>query len=130
MRYLLDVNALVAWAHVNSEHHSAFHGWVKRAGAENLCTCAHSELGFLRVSMQVFGFSLPVAAAALARLKKHTGGFIAVAPPPQLAAWASTAAQTTDAYFVQIARENNLRLATFDPGIRDAVVEHIAAVQT
>ena len=82
MRYLLDVNALVAWAHVNSEHHSAFHGWVKRAGAENLCTCAHAELGFLRVSMQVFGFSLPMAAAALVRNLERLSGPITATQSP------------------------------------------------
>lgn len=129
MKYLLDVNALVAWAHVNSEHHATFHAWAGRVGPANLWTCAHSELGFLRVSMQVFGFSRLLASDELARLKMHTGGFIEKAPSPLLPVWATTAAKTTDAYFTQLARENGMRFATFDTGIKDGVAEHIARFQ-
>ena len=129
MKYLHAVHALVAWAHVNSEHHAAFHAWARRTGPANLWTCAHSELGFLRVSMQVFGMSRLLAADELARLKMHTGGFIAIASSPLLPAWATTAARTTDAYLTQLARENDMRLATFDTGIKDSIAEHIARVQ-
>ena len=125
MTFLLDVNALLAWEHNNSPHHAAFHVWAKRIGRANLRTCAHTELGFIRVSMQVFGYTLSQAATALAEIKKHTGGFITIAPSPRLPAWAVTAAKTTDAYLVQIARENGHRLATHDTGIKDAVAELI-----
>jgi predicted nucleic acid-binding protein len=129
VNYLLDVNALVAWEHGNSPHHAAFHAWAKRAGRASLWTCAHTELGFLRVSMQVFGYSLPQAAEALAALKKHAGGFVEVAPSPRLPAWTSTAAKTSDAYLTQVAHENGMRLATFDTGIRDATAELIGRAQ-
>ncbi len=125
MNYLLDVNALLAWEHANSPHHADFHTWAKNAGRGNLWTCALSELGFLRVSMQVFGYSLAQATGALALLKKHTGGFVDLAPSPRLPAWASTAARTSDAYLMQVAQANGMRLATFDTGIRDAGVELI-----
>jgi predicted nucleic acid-binding protein len=125
VKRLLDINALLAWEHVNSPHHADFHAWAKAAGRPNLWTCAHTELGFLRVSMQVFGYSLSQAADALALLKKNAGGFIDAAPPPRLPAWASTAAKTSDAYLTQIARENGMRLATFDSGIGDAAAELI-----
>jgi predicted nucleic acid-binding protein len=82
-------------------------------------TCALTELGFLRVSMQVFGFTLSQAADALAMIRRHAGGFVDSAPSPLLPAWASTAARTSDAYLVQLARENGMELATFDAGIRD-----------
>lgn len=126
MTYLLDVNALLAWEHGNSPHHAAFHAWAKRAGRANLRTCGLTELGFLRVSMQVFGYSLPQATEALAALRKHAGGFVAVAPSPILPAWCMTPAKTTDAYLTQVARENRMQLATFDAGIKDAVAELIA----
>ncbi len=119
MKYLLDVNALLAWEHRNSTHHTAFHAWVKRVGRDNLWTCAHTELGFLRVSMQVFGYSLSQATEALTQLRKHSGGFVEVAPSPRLPAWSSAPARTSDAYLTQIARENNLVLATYDAGIKD-----------
>ena len=130
MTYLLDVNALLAWEHGNSPHHAVFHTWARRVGRANLWTCAHTELGFLRVSMQVFGYSLAQATAALAELKQHAGGFVEAAPSPRLPAWASAAAKTSDAYLTQLARENKLRLATHDAGIKDGVVELIGPAKS
>jgi hypothetical protein len=75
--------------------------------------------------MQVFGYSLSQASEALGDMKQHAGGFIKVAPPPRLAAWATTAAKTSDAYLTQIARENGMKLATFDTAIDDTAVEVI-----
>lgn len=125
-RRLLDVNALVAWEHRGSPHHNRFHAWAKREGLAQLWTCALAELGFIRVSMQVFGYTLAQAMTALTQMRKHTGGFVDAAPTPRLAAWATTAAHTSDAYLVQIAQVNGLHLATFDAGIKDAVVEIIS----
>lgn len=127
MKYLLDVNALLAWEHGNSPQHGSFHAWAKVVGGENLWTCALSELGFLRVSMQVFGYSLHQASGALAVLKQNAGGFIEVAPTPRLPGWASSAARTSDGYLTQIARENKMQLATFDAGIKDGAVELIGS---
>ena len=74
MKYLLDVNALLAWEHDSSSHHLEFHTWVKKVNRSNLWTCAFTELGFLRVSMQVFHYNLEQAAASpLAILKKASG---------------------------------------------------------
>ena len=75
--------------------------------------------------MQVFGYSLSQAAGALASLKENAGGFVDEAPSPRLPSWASTAVKTADAYLVQVAHENGMRLATFDTGVRDAVAELI-----
>ncbi len=129
MNYLLDINDLLAWEHARSPHHVAFHAWAGKLSARRLWTCAHTELGFLRVSMQVFEYSLPQASQALAALKQHTGGFVDHAPPPRLPAWASTAGKTSDAYLAQIAAENSLKLATFDLGLRHHGVEIIGLVR-
>lgn len=120
MKYLLDVNALIALRHSRSPHHAAFHHWVAQVGFKNVLTCAHSELGFIRVSMQVFGYSLDEAQEALAATKKKLGGFVAEAPSPKLSPWAETAGRTSDAYLMQLAGRNKLRLATFDGGIPGA----------
>lgn len=125
MKYLLDINALLAWEHPNSPHHAGFHAWAARTPKAAFWTCAHTELGFLRVSMQVFGYSLQQAADALAAIRHHAEGYILAAPAPRLPTWASTAAKTSDAYLVQIARENGMRLATFDRGIKDTAAELI-----
>jgi predicted nucleic acid-binding protein len=119
------VNALLAWEHRSSSHHAEFHHWSKRVGAQSLWTCSLTELGFIRVSIQVFGYTLPVSTAALSSLKRHCGGYLAVAPSPRLAAWASPASRTTDAYLVQLAHANGMELATFDAAIRDPAVFQI-----
>jgi predicted nucleic acid-binding protein len=118
--YLLDVNSLVAWHHAGSPHHARFHAWAAGVGAANLRTCALSELGFLRVSMQVFGYTLSQATAELARMRKETGGFIEHAPTPRLPSWTKTASRTSDGYLVQLATAHGMRLATLDAGIKDA----------
>ncbi len=116
------MNALVAWAHPGSPHHTAFHRWAVEAGLKNLRTCAHAELGFIRVSMQVFRYSLPQAQAAADKLRNAAGGFVDSAPPPRLPAWADRPARTSDGYLAQLAAKNGLALATFDAGIPDATL--------
>lgn len=120
MKYLLDVNALVAWWHHTHPKHKAFHAWEKKTQFGHLATCATVELGFLRVSMHVYQYSLANAQHALAAMKNKIGGFIADCPPPKLAAWTDTAAKTTDAYLCQLAAAHKLQLATFDSGIKDS----------
>jgi hypothetical protein len=120
VKFLLDVNALLAWRHPAAASHGVFHAWAARAGLGALATCAHSELGFLRVSMQAFGHSKAEAEKALAAIKRDAGGFVDVAPSPRLAPWATTAARTSDAYLEQVAASAGLKLATFDRGIPGA----------
>jgi predicted nucleic acid-binding protein len=127
VRYLLDVNALIGWAYPGSPHYPAFHGWKNRAGvsAADFATCALTELGFVRVSMQRFQLGLPAAAATLARLKADIGmpgHFLDHLPSPVFPVWATTAAHTTDAYLCQLAAAHGCQLATFDHGIRDPAV--------
>lgn len=122
MKYLLDVNALIAWWHADAEDHAAFHAWAAKAGFQSLATCALAELGFIRVSMQAFGYSLPEARDALAVMKRTAGGFVEQAPSPKPPAWCTKAAQTSDAFLAQVAETAGLHLATFDNGIPGATV--------
>lgn len=121
MKFLLDVNALIAWRHARAPHHARFHAWAAQSGFDTLATCAHSELGFLRVSMQAFGYSLVEAQRALSEIKRQAGGFIDQAPSPRLQAWSATAARTSDAYLTQVASAAGLSLATFDESIPGAL---------
>lgn len=114
MKYLLDVNALIGWHHADSPHHLPFHIWADQMGRPNLHTCAHTELGFIRVSMQAFHYTLAQAQQALAATKAECGGFLVDAPSPRLADWAVSPAHTSDAYLAQLAAAHGLTLATFD----------------
>jgi predicted nucleic acid-binding protein len=122
MKYLLDVNTLIAWWHHTHPKHAVFHSWEKKAGFASMATCATVELGFLRISMHVYRYRLAEAETALARLKQKAGSFIADAPSPKLPAWSDTGSKTTDAYLCQLAHAHGMRLATFDYGIKDAAV--------
>jgi predicted nucleic acid-binding protein len=117
VKFLLDFNALVAWHHRSAGDHTSFNPWETAPEFSQLATCAQVELGFIRVSMQAYRFSLPQAQTALAEMKRATGGFVASAPSPKLAAWSTTAAKTSDAYLAQIAAANGMKLATFDTAI-------------
>jgi predicted nucleic acid-binding protein len=122
VKYLLDVNALIAWQHPAAEDHEVFHAWAARETFQAFATCAQVELGFLRVSMQAFGYSAAVAQEALAEIKRSTGGFICEAPSPVLPAWCRRPGQTSDAYLAQVAAAAGLTLATFDAGIPGATL--------
>jgi predicted nucleic acid-binding protein len=55
MKYLLDVNALVALGFLQHEFHGRTANWVRRLaqkGVPELATCSITELGFVRVLMQ------------------------------------------------------------------------------
>jgi len=122
VKFLLDVSALIAWHHGRAPKHRGFHAWAAKEHFDEFATCAHTELGFIRVSMQAFGHSLVEAETALVEVRKATGGFIETAPPPKLSVWATKAAHTSDAYLVQVAASAGLKLATFDTGIPGATL--------
>ena len=120
MKYLLDVNALVALHHTNNPDHAAFHAWPGSRAPEHLFSCAISALGFIRISMAGYNYTLEMAERALARINRDVSGHIDTLPPPRLARWVASHKHTTDAYLCQLAAANGMKLATFDAGIKDA----------
>lgn len=72
MKHLLDINLLIALGHASHDHHSRAIDWfgsMQKANA-TLCTCAITELGFVRVSVQAgLQADLQSARKALAALK-------------------------------------------------------------
>jgi len=119
MKYLLDVHALLAWAHQGSPHFTPFHRWKKNIARGDLATCAITELGFVRVSLVTFELDLLSAVSTLALLKKEIGHFIPDLPSPIYPSWVTNHRHTTDAYLCQVAAVHGLKLATFDRAIRD-----------
>jgi predicted nucleic acid-binding protein len=120
VKFLLDVNALLAWGHPDAADHVALHAWLRAHAADTLCSCAITELGFLRVSMQVFRYNAVQAQRELHELRKKLE-FLPDLPAPKLPAWCKTHGRTTDAYLLQIAAYHGAQLATFDTGIPGAV---------
>jgi len=131
MRYLLDVNALVALGLLQHEFHERVARWVRTlasAGVPELMTCSITELGFVRVLAQApqYGFTVAHARALLLRLKRGKILRFVFIPDDHdvshIPAWVKTARQTTDGHLVELAAAKAAILATLDGRIPEAYV--------
>jgi hypothetical protein len=120
MKYLLDVNALVALGFIHHEFHDRVAAWVKAQQFPQLATCSITELAFVRVLSQApaYGFTVVQARTALLRLKRaKVLPFTFIADThdiSHLPTWVKTPKQTTDGHLVELARVNGAVLATLD----------------
>ena len=131
MRYLLDVNALVALGFLEHQFHNRVTNWMNdliSKGVPEVASCSITELGFIRVLAQApqYNVSVEQARILLTRLKiNKTLKFIFVVDDQEvskLPAWVKTAKQTTDGHLVQVAKAHGAVLATLDRKIPTAVV--------
>jgi predicted nucleic acid-binding protein len=114
MSHLLDVNFLLACAWSSHAKHTAARAWLERQSA--FATNPLSELGFIRVSLTPgFRASFADAQAALADItsRKEARWVSADLPAARLPHLAGHA-DVTDAYLVELARAQGLKLATLD----------------
>ena len=126
MKYLLDVNVLVALGFLQHEFHGRVAGWVRTLasrGIPELATCSITELGFVRVLAQApqYGFTIAHARTLLLRLKRGNSLRFTFIPDDHdvshIPAWVKTAKQITDGHLVQLAKAKNAILATLDERI-------------
>jgi uncharacterized protein len=131
LRYLLDVNALVALGFLEHEFHERVAVWalsLRNGPRYEILTCSITELGFVRVLSQAPQYGLTVAQSRtlLARLKRQRVvpfDFIADDHDiSRLPAWAKTGRQTTDGHLAELARAHSSILATLDQRIPTAFV--------
>jgi uncharacterized protein len=125
MKYLLDVNALVALGFIEHEFHTRVAGWVRKLASSperELATCSITELGFVRILVQAtqYGFSVPEACRLLQQLKRADTPKFSFIPDDhdisRIPAWVKAAKQITDGHLVQLAKETGAILATLDQG--------------
>jgi predicted nucleic acid-binding protein len=129
MRYLLDVNTLVALGHTLHVHHERAGRWLQSVlpAAENLASCAITELGFVRVSVQS-GLQPDVSAArlALARLKASSPAPFVLCPDDlgadRLPKYVNKPAELTDGHLLELARAHGAQLVTLDCKIPGALL--------
>ncbi len=129
MNYLLDVNALVALSHAQHALHPRARVWYIRVNAPTarFHTCAITELGFVRVSVQT-GLQLDVLTArkALAALKASTPNPFETLEDAvgveRLPGFVRTPSKLTDGHLLELARHHGARLATLDSGIPGALL--------
>jgi predicted nucleic acid-binding protein len=129
MKYLLDVNALMALGATEHEFHRRVTAWVGRLRAKDearLLTCSITELGFVRVLAQtsIYQFTIPTARTLLMRLKSEDAALFEFLPDPhdasRLPGWVQHSKQVTDGHLVQLAKSNSAVLATLDTKIPGA----------
>lgn len=126
MRYLLDVNALIALAHDAHTLHPRATAWWRRLPASAvILTTPVTELGFCRVSVNV-GLQADVASARLAMRKLKDSSRRAFEFLPDtlgadvMPAYVKRPSELTDGHLLELARAGDAMLATFDNGIKDA----------
>ncbi len=129
MKYLLDVNALIALAHQNHIHHTDVGQWYLsiKSSATALCTCSITELGFVRVSVQTgLQEDVPTARKALDRLKRSSHVPYELLNDclgaERLPSFANTPSKITDGHLVQLAEYHDAKLVTLDKGIPKALL--------
>jgi uncharacterized protein len=131
VRYLLDVNALLALAILEHEFHPRVANWVQRLatkGVPELATCSITELGFVRVlgQAQQYGSSVAQACELLLELKNSNGMRCTFISDDRdishLPKWVRTPRQTTDGHLAELAKANEAVLATLDRRIPGAYV--------
>ncbi len=122
MRFLLDVNVLIALTDSQHLNHDAAHSWF--ASGRDWATCPLTENAFVRVlshpSYPTVAASVPELVAVLGQLRAHPRhSFIADDislsdashfAPDQIAG----GKQLTDVYLLGLAAAHGARLATFD----------------
>ena len=124
MRYLLDVNALIALAHTGHALHAKAIGWYRSvlSSASGFHTCSITELGFVRVAA-ITGLQPDIKAArqALDALKASSKVRFELVPDDlgaaHLPAFVKTPQSVTDGHLVELARKNSLSLVTLERGI-------------
>jgi uncharacterized protein len=137
MTRLLDINVLLAIAWPQHIHHAKVKRWLLSqtgGGKLSIATCPITQLGFLRISMNIKGYAADFESARslLTSLVNHesfehsfwmddfsilSGRLKSNLGPNQL----------TDAYLAALAEnQDDGKLATFDTGIKGSRVELIA----
>jgi len=124
VKYLLDVNLLIAAIWSTHTNHPKADAWTKE---KELATCPITELGFLRISSHPRGLNCEMAGArALLEdfISKHSVEFIP-ADLPALKSRAATSDGVTDLDLAELAAARGMKLATLDTGIKHSAVAAI-----
>ena len=129
MKYLLDVNVLVAWGWQDHLDHLKVCTWIvklEKSPRDSFLTSAIPQLGFVRVSVQRTGGQVTpeIASHVLDSMLKSLGRkhqFLADDQPSERwPAWCQGAGRTTDAHLLALAQAHGAALATLDQGIPGA----------
>ena len=126
MRFLLDVNALIAFGVTQHQVHRRIANWIYSQRGSVFLTTPITEIGFVRVVSSVPIYDLNVARARnlLLSMKSNLAQPLTFLPDAvdisSLPPWVISPAQVTDGHLAQLAAANDALLATLDKGIPGA----------
>ena len=124
MRYLLDVNVLIAGIWADHPRHAETTAWLK---GKRVVLCPLAELGFIRISTNKNAMA-SLMEKARAGLERFVG-FIKGEPISDdllvLDSHPETSQHVTDHYLADLAAKHGCKLATFDESIDHDAVEVI-----
>jgi len=126
MRFLLDVNALIAFGVTQHQFHRRIANWIYSQRGSVFLTTPITEIGFVRVVSSVPIYDLNVARARnlLLSMKSNLAQPLTFLPDAvdisSLPPWVISPAQVTDGHLAQLAAANDALLATLDKGIPGA----------
>jgi toxin-antitoxin system PIN domain toxin len=124
MKYLLDINVLLAAIWANHPHYAITDAWLI---GKSVVVCPISELGFLRISSNKKAIAAPMkdARKALERFLAETKAIRIADDLPALASHPVASDQVTDQYLAALAAQHGCKLATLDHEIKHPAVELI-----
>lgn len=142
VRYLLDVNVLIALVDPAHVDHETVHDWFGRTGFRAFATCPITENGLLRIVGHPKYPNSPgppsAVAAALAAIRALPGhafwaDSISFASSPHInSTQLSSHTRVTDSYLLALACANQGQLATLDHKLATAAVpdgeSHLARI--
>ena len=128
MRYLLDVNGLIALAHTGHSLHGKAIAWYLSVvkSATGFHTSSITELGFVRVSV-ITGLQpdIETAKQALDELKSSSRVRFELVPDDigaaLLPSFVKKPQAVTDGHLLELARKNSIRLVTLDERIPGSI---------
>lgn len=129
MKYLLDVNTLLALGISEHEFHGRVADWIlslATGGKPEIATCSITELGFVRIVAQTprHGYTVEEAKRLLGLLKSKHSVILSFLTDAQdvshLPSWVKYPKQVTDGHLVRLAKSDGAVLATLDRGIPGA----------
>jgi toxin-antitoxin system PIN domain toxin len=122
MKYLLDVNMLLAGIWKDHAQHAVASAWLS---GKSLVVCPVTELGFIRISTNPRAINSSMEKARDFLEKFHLQRQTEFVPDdlPALKSNPKTSGQVTDHYLAALAEKHGLKLATLDAGLKHPAVE-------
>ena len=124
MKYLLDVNVLLAAIWSNHSLHSETFAWLN---GKSIVLCPLAELGFLRISTnrKVIGAPMADARNLLEKFAAERKAERITDDLPALDSKAGVSEEVTDHYLADLSAKHGLKFATLDARLQHAAAERI-----